>query len=260
MIAAARIGALTFLFLLASASAGASRTRPPMALTASPEHVSLAGNGRATIRVTNTGAERVVVDVSRAGFSLDLQGRPRIVGSRAVARSAADWIRLRPRSLTLKPGGVGSVAVASTVPRPAEPGDHDALLLLTTRRRSENGVAVRMRMGVVVVVRAPGVVVHQLRLGGLRVARVRGARFLDLAVANRGNVTESVLRSDATASLFAGSRRVAKVSAEPRTFRPRTHGVLEFRLPRKLARRAVVRVEVDTGSARAVIRTYRLRF
>ena len=45
-----RLLAVTLLLLLASASAGASRVRPPVALTASPSHVRLPGAGRAVVR------------------------------------------------------------------------------------------------------------------------------------------------------------------------------------------------------------------
>jgi hypothetical protein len=156
---------------LASGSAGASAARPPVALSASPAHVDLAGSARATVRVRNSGRERVVVDVTRTGFRVDLRGRPKIVARARSRRSAADWLGLRPRSLALAPGGTGEVTIASHVPAGAEPGDHDALVLLTTRRGAKGGVAVRMRMGIVVVVRAPGIVVRRVELGRVRVAR-----------------------------------------------------------------------------------------
>ena len=100
--AAARIGLVAL--MLVPASAGASTARPPVALTASPAHVALAGSGRTTVRVRNAGTSQVVVDVTRAGFALDLRGRPRIVGRDAVARSAADWLSFRPRSVVLEAG------------------------------------------------------------------------------------------------------------------------------------------------------------
>ena len=117
---------LALLLALASASAGASGTRPRVALTASPAHVELAGSGRATVRVTNSGASRVVLNVRRAGFALDLRGEPKIVGQDAGRRSAAAWLGFRPRTLTLGPGASGSVTIASNVPARVEPGDHDA--------------------------------------------------------------------------------------------------------------------------------------
>ena len=72
---------------------------------------------------------------------------------RAGGRSAerARWLTVRPSRIGLAPGASASITVAARVPRRAEPGDHDALVLLTTRPRDAGGVAVRMRVGVVVV-------------------------------------------------------------------------------------------------------------
>jgi hypothetical protein len=256
--AAARIGLVTLTLVPASASASAER--PPVALTASPAHVALAGSGRTTVRVTNAGTSQVVVDVIRAGFALDLRGRPRIVGRDAVARSAADWLRLRPRSLVLKPGASAPVAITSTLPSKAEPGDHDALLLLMTRRRVRDGVAVRMRMGVVVVVRAPGTVVRRLELRGLRVSSRRHHRVLELGIANRGNVTESLSRARSTVSLFRGGRRIAKLHAQPREVRPQTRGILQFVYRGSGRGTATAHVDIaPESSSRILGRTFRVR-
>jgi hypothetical protein len=258
MIGAARIGLLAL--VLVPASAGAGTERPPVALTATPAHVALAGSGRSTVRISNRGSSSVVVDVTRARFALDLRGSPRIVSREAVARSAADWLTFRPRSLALKPGGSADVSIVSKLPSQAEPGDHDALILFTSRRRVRDGVAVRMRMGVVVVVRAPGVVVRRLVLRGLRISPVRRARLLELGVANRGNVTESIARGDGTLSLFRSGRRIAKLRVEPRDVRPRTRGVLEFvyRGTEKGAMTAQVEV-APRSSERILRRTFKVR-
>ena len=255
---AARIGLVVL--MLVPASAGASTARPPVALTASPAHVALAGSGRTTVRVRNAGTSQVVVDVMRAGFALDLRGRPRIVGGDAVARSAADWLSFRPHSVVLEPGGSAAVAITSRLPSGAEPGDHDALLLFTTRRRVRDGVAVRMRMGVVVVVRAPGTVVRRLELRGLRVSPRRHHRVFELGITNRGNVTESLARAGSTLSLFRGGRRIAKLQAEPREVRPQTRGVIQF-VYRGTARGSVTaRVDIaPESSSRILGRTFRVR-
>ena len=250
---------LGFLLALAPASAGASGARPPVALTASPAHVELAGAARATVRVTNAGVDRVVLDVRRAGFALDLRGRPRIVPQRGVGRSAATWLSVHPRMLALKPDATGAVTIGSRLPPRAEPGDHDALVLFTTRRRAEDGVAVRMRMGVVVVVRAPGTVVRRLELRGLRVASRGRARVLELVVANRGNVTESFTRTQAIVSLHRAGRRVARLTADPSDLRPGTRGVLQFRYRGSLTGRVTARVDVTSDSGRILRRTLRVR-
>lgn len=255
----ARLSTLALLLALASASAGASGGRPPVALTASPAHVELSGAALATIRVTNSGAERVVADVRRAGFALDLRGRPRVVAARDVRRSAAGWLRLRPRSLVLEPGATRTVTIVSRPPRAAEPGDHDGLVLVTTRRRAKGRVAVRMRMGVVVVVRIPGAVVRRLELRGIRPAAGGRRRSLELVVANRGNVTESFARKRAVVSLHGSGRRIARLTAEPRSLRPGTVGVLQFRYRPGISGRAVARVDVTSEAGTVIRRTLRVR-
>jgi hypothetical protein len=229
LVARVSVLCLVLVPVLASASAGASarEARPPVALTASPSRVLLHGASGTTIRISNSGTRGVSVDVSRAGFALDLRGRPKIVGARR-ARSATRWLEFRPRRISLEPGASGVVTITSKPPTRAEPGDHDALVLFTTRRRVDNGVAVRMRLGVVVVVRAPGTVVRRVRLGRPRVVRSGRARILEVLVANRGNVTESIARSRASVSLHLRGRRLAKVTAEPRELRPRTKGLVQF--------------------------------
>ena len=246
---------------LASASAGASAARPPVAVSASPAHVELAGSARTTVRIRNSGGERVVLDVTRAGFALDLRGRPKIVAQARSPRSAAAWLGLRPRALALAPAGSAEVTITSHVPAAAEPGDHDALVLLTSRRRVKGGgVAVRMRMGIVVVVRAPGTVVRRVELDRLHVARLGRVHLLELGMRNRGNVTESIARGAATLSLFRAGRRVARLQAEPRDLRPRTAGVLRFLYRGPARGPATARVELEPDdSGRDLWRRFRVR-
>jgi hypothetical protein len=247
------------LVLLASASAGASGGGvPSVALTASPAHVQLEGAGRTAVRVTNQGAQRVVVDVTRAGFALDLRGRPKIVAVARARRTASPWLAFAPRKLSLAPHTSTAVTLTSRLPPHAEPGDHDALLVLTTRPRREGGVEARMRMGVVVVVRAPGRVVHRLALRKLRIARAGRARTLELVVANRGNLTESFARSAAVVVLERGGRRLARLVAEPRQLRPFTSGVFRFRVPAAIRGSVVARVELSRTPGHVLREVFRM--
>jgi hypothetical protein len=255
----AGLATVLILLALASASAGASVARPPVALTASPARVDLAGSSRSIVRVRNAGTTRAVLDVRRAGFRLDLRGRPRIVGEHGGRRSAAPWLEFRPRTLAIAPGAAAAVSISSRVPPRAEPGDHDALLLFTTRRRVRDGLAVRVRMGVVVVVRAPGRVVHRFALGTLRSTGTRRGRVLELAVRNRGNVTEYLERGRARISLERGGRRLATLGAEARSLRPGTRGLLRFLLRRaRIIGPVSARVDLRTNAGR-LERLYRLR-
>jgi hypothetical protein len=244
--------------VLVPASAGAGTTRPPLALTATPAHVALAGSGLATIRVTNPGLSPVVVDVARAGFSLDLRGRPKVV-ARGGVRAAVSWLTVRPGRLVLPAGGSRSLTVSSRLPVRTEPGDHDALVLLTTRPQRGAGVAVRMRIGVVVVVRAPGRVVRRLVLRGLRARRWRGTQILELLVVNGGNVTEALGHGRVQLSLQRGATH-APVRAEPRELRPRTRGLVQFRYRGALRGWVTARARIASQPGGPVVsRTFRVR-
>ena len=229
-----------------------------MALTASPARVVLTGATRAAVRVTNAGTKRIVVDVSRAGFALTLRGRPRIV--RRGARSSAFWLKLRPKRLMLPARTTASLLVSATVPPKAKPGDHDALVLLTTRPYAVARVAVRVRLGVIVVVRAPGKVVRRLELRRLRAARHGRRRSIELRVANRGDVTEELARVHVTITRARTGRRLAALVAAQRDLRPHTQGILEFRLRRRLHGAVSARVVIPAAPGRAAIRrTYTMR-
>ena len=243
---------------LASASAGASASRPVLALTATPARVALGGSGIATVRVMNPGLGTVSVDVARAGFSLDRRGRPKI-GRRGGLRAATAWLAVRPRRFVLPPGATRLLTVRSRVPRRAEPGDHDALVLLTTRPRRSAAVAVRMRIGVVVVVRAPGRVVRRLTLRRMHVRHGRRVRVVELVVANRGNVTETLARGRIRVELRHGRSR-ARLRSEPRELRPRTSGVVQLRYGGRLRGRVSARAWiVGPPGTSPVEQTFRVR-
>ena len=137
-------------------------------------------------------------------FALDLRGAPKIV-AQGARRAATSWLTLRPARFVLLAGATRAVALSARVPAGAEPGDHDALVLVTTRpvRRA---AALRMRIGVVVVVRAPGRVVRRLTIGPLQAHRAHGPRVLELTVVNRGNVTETLSRGRLRLVLRRGRR------------------------------------------------------
>lgn len=251
------LGLLLAVVALVPASAGAGAARPALALTATPAHVTLAGTSHATVRVANPGGRALVVDAGRAGFSLDLRGHPHVAPGRG--RAAARWLAVRPARFVLPPGGSRLLTVASRLPRRAEPGDHDALVLLATRPVRGAGVAVRVRIGIVVVVRAPGRVVRRVVVRQLRVHRLSHPRVLELVLANRGNVTESFARGAIRLTLRRGRGRVTLRGA-PRVLRPHTRGIVRFLLRRGLHGLSTARVTVATAQeGPTVARTFRLR-
>jgi hypothetical protein len=84
---------------------------------------------------------------------------------------------------------------------------------------------VRMRLGVVVSIRAPGAIVRRLAL--LRLLARRGR--LELLLANRGNIAELLRPRCTTVSLLRGGRLLARLHPFARRLLPRTTGIVELR-------------------------------
>jgi hypothetical protein len=133
-----------------------------------------------------------------------------------------------PSRLTLAPGAAATLTVSARVPRRARPGDHSELVLLTSRPPARRGVPVRLRLGVVVVVRAPGKIVRRVSAISLHVRRAGKARVLGLLLANRGTVTESVGGSCTLLWLHRSGRILARLRAVERRILPHTRGLVEF--------------------------------
>ena len=133
-------------------------------------------------------------------------------------------------------------------------------MLLTTRPRRGAGVAVRMRIGVVVVVRAPGRIVRRLAFGPTPRPSSPPARVSSrCCLVNRGNVTETLGHRSVRVTLARENTRVT-FRAGARELRPRTSGVVLLQVRRNLHGWFSARVEVAAEPGRAiVVRTSRIR-
>jgi hypothetical protein len=220
--------------------------------------VTLTGAEHRTIRVTNSGRAAAFVDVAPAGFALDLHGRPRIVPR---TDAAASRLEVQPRRLALQPGEASTLTVAAAVPPHVRPGDHPALVLLTTQPRRGAGVGVRLQIGIVVIVRVPGVVAHRLEVRRLRVRRMRSADLLELSILNRGDVTERLARDRVRVTLRRHGRVIARLRAVPREVFPRSPATETFRYRGRLRGPVTALVEVARAANGVPIlrRTYRIR-
>lgn len=214
---------------------------PPVALAVSPSRLVLAAGETRTIEVTNRGAGAASVDAVPSGLALGLRGRPRI-----LLRAPA--VVVRPRRLTVPAGGTAAIAVSAA--GSSRPGDRPALVLLATRGRSR-GVAVGLRIGVLVLVRGAGPVVR--RLVPLGVHRSHGK--LELWLRNEGNVAERLGPGSVRVRLLRRGRVVARPRVEARELLPHARGVCRLQLGRRLRGPfvAVVRVLSTT-------RRFRVRF
>lgn len=235
---------------LALAGPAGSQARPVVALTAAPARLALEPSTEGAVTLRNLGAGRIVVRASAGNYAVDVRGRPRVVPRRAARRSAASWLAVSPRELTLGPGAAALVRVRAVVPRRAEPGDHSGLVLLATRSGQPGGVGVRMRVGIRVVVRVPGAVVRRLAVERVRVRRAPASRMLDVRLTNRGNVTELLTRAGVTVELVRG-RVLQRLAAAQRELLPGTSAVFSVRYRGTLRGRVLARVSIRGRPARA---------
>jgi hypothetical protein len=186
--------------------------------------LTLKGASGAALTVRNPGPRPVIVDVSRAGFARSLRGKPRI----HRAGGAAEWLRLRPSRIRIAPHAKGVLHVASVPPRRAAPGDHPALVLLTTRPLGVRHVRVRLRVGVIVILRVRGRIVRRLDARALTVERQGAARLLDVRLVNRGNVTEELGDDGVRLSLMRDGRLFATLRPRDEEVLPHSTGIAVF--------------------------------
>jgi hypothetical protein len=197
-------------------------TRPQLSLVAEPARVQLDGPGSETVQVTNRGSSPVVLDVQRAGFALDLRGRPKIVPA-----SRAAWLSVKPKRVAIPAGASAALKVTGRVLRGATPGDHASLLLLASRPLASSAVAVRVRLGVVIVLRVPGKVVHRVKLLGIGTRKLGKRRLVTVRLANRGNVAEVVGGGKVMVTLWRRGKLVARLPTPPRELLPQSRGLVE---------------------------------
>jgi hypothetical protein len=219
---------------------GAAAEPPRVQLSVSPARVAVAGPGARTLTLRNAGAERVVVDVSRP----------------AAART---WLQLVPAHLALGAGRSAILTLRVTPARRMEPGEHRALLLLTTRAPPGGRLNVQVRLGVPVTMRIAGRIVRRLTLGGVRVRARGSARFILVSVANRGTVSVPI-RGRVSVVMVRHGRQLARLRLHaPRALQPGAGAVLVLRYTGRAHGlvTAFVRVRLGPG-LRVVARRYRL--
>jgi len=230
----------------APSAKGAGADRSHVALSVSPARLALAAPGSRTIKLRNDGAERVAVDATWR--TLDRQ------------TAARTWVQIVPTHLLLRSGETAILTLRAGPPRRAEPGDHQLLVLLTTRPLRGARVNVQVRLGVRVRMVVPGRIVRHVTLGGLSLHRRGNARLMVVSIANRGNVTVQ-LRGRVTALLVRRGHQLARLSPPARrALLPGARAVLALRYRGRVRGpvTAIVRVRLGPG-IRVAERRYRIR-
>jgi hypothetical protein len=209
-------------------------------LSATPLRLTLRGSSSAAVTVRNPGRRTLLVDVSRAGFARSLRGKPRV----RPAGGAAAWLRIRPRQIRVAPGAKGVLHVHATPSRRTAPGDHAALVLLTTRPLGVRHVRVRLRVGVVVVLRVRGRIVRRLDARALAVRGHGPMRRLELRLVNRGNVTERLGGDGLRLCLLRDGRKLATLRPASRELLAHSAGIAVFAYRGRLRGDVLARVEL----------------
>ncbi|MGH3053756.1 MAG: hypothetical protein ACRDL7_02105, partial [Gaiellaceae bacterium] len=209
-------------------------------LSATPLRLTLKGASVRTVTVRNPGRRTLLVDVSRAGFGRSLRGKPRV----RPAGGTAAWLRIRPKRIRIAPGAKGVLHVRAAPSRRAAPGDHPGLVLLTTRPLGVRHVRVRLRVGVIVVLRVHGRIVRRLDARALSVGRRGALRLLELRLVNRGNVTERLGGDGLRLALLRGGRKLATLRPAGRELLPRSAGIAVFPYRGRLRGDVLARIQL----------------
>jgi hypothetical protein len=117
---------------------------------------------------------------------------------------------------------------------------------------------VRLRLGIVVVLRVQGRIVRCLEARALTVRRRGSRRLLELRLINRGNVTERLGADGLRLALVAHGRTVATLRPRSRELLPRSAGIAEFTYRGPARGFAVARIELQPP-VRGQPRAFRIR-
>ena len=221
--------------LVAAGAAPARVDRPAsLGISVTPTQLTLLGAATQTLTVSNTGDGPAMIAVSTAGYAIANDGNFVVGGS--SNDNARAWLHVEPAKLRLGPGGSGIVTVTSSPPSNATPGDHHALVLLTTSP-GDGTVGIRTRVGVVTLVRIAGTIVRKLTIQSVA---VKNGSLL-VRIANDGNVNERLLAGQVTVDIPSVPRHLR---GGARDLLPNTSGDVTVPLPRSLHGRLTAIVHV----------------
>jgi hypothetical protein len=214
-----------------------------VALAVSPARTVVRAPASRTVLLSNLSNEPLAVDVAWKSLG------------RRIAPSG--WLRVGPRHLALPTGARALLTVRAG--SGASPGDHDLLVLVTGRPVQRSRIAVQLRVGVRVRIRAPGRLVHRIGLSGLRAQHSKHKRALLVSLTNRGNVTEQ-LRGRLSVTLVARGRVVSRLRfARARDVYPGTRAVVALPYAGRVRGLVTAVVQVHMGAhVRPLERRYRL--
>jgi hypothetical protein len=233
---------------LTATAAGSGSTPRGLSLGVNPTRLVLTGRASGAFELTNPTARELVVSVSTVDFAINANGK--VVSPRAVpSRSARSWLTVSPGTLTIAPRATATVRVSSHPTAKASPGDHHALVTVTTAPSGSGLVRTRTQIGLPILVRVNGPLVRRLQIVSLRIERSRTRRTLELVVRNDGNINERLLRRTVTVQLRRGGRTLRTLVAPARSILPGGRAVYSLPVPQRLSGPVTAVVGVRPASA-----------
>lgn len=218
--------------LAAAAPAGAAS--PALSISASPFSLSLQGAATGAIHVTNPGSSAVTVEVATGDLAVSQTGEVSVDPKKRPKLSARAWLTVTPARLSLGPGGSADVVVVTHPPGTAAPGDHYALVLLTTVPPQGAQVGVSTRLGVSVIDTVAGGRLRAPAIARPAALKKGKARFLRIRIANHGDRIERLAKGQISVVVERGKRTLARLRGPARVLLPHAQGVLALRYPARL--------------------------
>jgi hypothetical protein len=133
--------------------------------------------------------------------------------------------------------------------------------LLTTTVRASKGVPVQLRVGVIVTVRVNGRRVHRVEVTAARSRRAPQGqgRLIDVTLANRGNVIESIGGPSLRIVVLRHGHPIARLTVARRKVLPHTIALVTVRYRGRDHGAARVRVVLTESDGRTAARSFSLR-
>ena len=223
-----------------------------ISVSVAPSHLVIPAGQTQDLTISNPGSDPVTFDLSTGNYVLSANGQVQIDPKQPPARSAKDWIRLSPSTVTIDGQQSATIHVATKRVSSAAPGDHQALVFITSRATSTPGsVGVQTRLGIGVVVRVPGTLIRRLRVNKPTVATRGGVRVLQVRITNAGNINERFEKGQVRVTLRTGAAKTVLI-AKPQNVLPGTYGIFSLPYRGKLTGTVKATATVRPGSPQVV--------
>lgn len=238
--------------LAAAAVAGAAG--PALTISASPFSLKLQGAATSSIHVVNPGSHPVSVQVSTGDLAVSQTGKISVDPKKRPALSARSWLAVSPGRLTLPAGGVADVSVVTHPPTNAAPGDHYALVLLTTVPPNGVQVGVRTRIGVSVIDTVAGAVAMTPKVAHAAAVKIGKRHLLQLRIVNRSAFVQRLTRGMVTLDIRRGAKRLAHLVAPARVLLPHSTALVSVPYPKAIHGTFTVTTKIGTATRRFRLR------